>query len=167
MSDYFGRLFFSQSNDCKYDAALLLERLNSYLWVLDGETWEYDTSIKTFSSCHDTGHYPTTLPSRIKKVLVRRNDMELWIDYEEFVHTEEEMQDTEEDEVDLESLCKDIASAITTGWIEIAATGDNGRKGAYVETLQIHSSGEGVRQSFRTGLEYPNSIFTEKTGGYE
>ena len=40
MSDAYGTLTFAKSDDCKFNAAKLVETLNAYAWDSEGGGWE-------------------------------------------------------------------------------------------------------------------------------
>jgi hypothetical protein len=66
-------------------------------------------------------------------------------------------------QVDLDSLCADIAQAIDSGWIEIGLSANMRQRYAYYQSLQIYSNGQGVRTYALTGYQFPQGVTTEFT----
>lgn len=169
MADAYGKLLLSTSDDCSFDQALLLKKLNSYKWAYDDTQWCADERSACIVTDPFSSQYPTVFPNQIKRWLIELDDgTEEWIqcretelDYSEIIEIETEECD------DLDALCADIAEAISTGWIEIGLVANTGSRDAYFQTLQINSNGQGVRRYCLTGYPFPEGMQLEYTKNFQ
>jgi hypothetical protein len=88
---------------------------------------------------------------------------EVWVDGVPDSCDEVDIVDIETAEVDLDSLCADIAQAIDSGWIEIGLSANMKQRYAYYQALQIYSNGQGARTYALTGYQFPQGVTTEFT----
>ncbi len=165
MADAYGKLLLTTSDDCIFDQALLLKKLNSYKWASDDTLWCADEGSPYIYTDSFSAQYPTVFPQKIKRWMIElENGTEQWIEGGEIDMTSSEITEFETEEFDdLDGLCADISEAISTGWIQIGLVANTRGRNAYFQTLQINSNGQGVRCYCATGYAHPKGMQTEYT----
>ena len=165
MADAYGIFIFSKSKDCNINAAKLIHKLNSYRWAQDDLEWcsRPDDVNVIYCDTH-CSQYPTVYPLKIIRTQIELDDgTEVWVDGVPEFCDDDDIVDVETAQVDLDSLCADIAQAIDSGWIEIGLSANMRQRYAYYQSLQIYSNGQGVRTYALTGYQFPQGVTTEFT----
>lgn len=162
MSDAYGTMIFTTSEDFKCDAKKMLEQLNLLRWDNFGESWKKGDvwDRKTFCYGKRHGHdlqYPTVFPQK-----------ESWVDvFDEATDTVTRILNPHEDgvEVDWENVCEcdyeDItlkemaeilAPAVKSGWFEISCSANQVLEEVYFQRLRINADGSATRIAFKSSI---------------
>lgn len=158
MADAYGTLVFAESDDCKFNAAKLVEVLNAYAWDNEGGAWECeigdgseDDSLNFNSS---RPQYPSVFPRKTLIYICYSTDTK-----SSYTRTEEEMTDEDWDcvvrsydvEIELAELVDKIRPCLKSGWIEIAYASNE--KHRYVEfgSLRVSKDGQCHQRLIRSG----------------
>ena len=154
MSDAYGTIVFSKSDDCIIDQRNLLIELNRYAWGNHDTEWvfgEDDLPCMT-SQCIQ---YPTLF--NLRKQFHTSLQTDLHFQDEENDYDDEEESDNYPS---LKEIVAVLSPHIRSGWIEIAAVANEKCCYVYFERLKIMSNFRGLR-SYRLVSVYGNKQFIE------
>lgn len=154
MSSAYGTLYFSKSDDCDFDAKELIKKLNTYKWTECDTSWTIDDQTQQVTPTKTCSQYPTAYPEKIISITAETESGETILITADNVakinQNDLDILDIKSEEVDLDSICLDISPAIKNGSIEISINA-NGKGYDYFQSIQIFSSGQGIRHYMITG----------------
>ena len=170
MADAYGYFLLNKSDDCVLDEKKLIKKLNKYRWNSSHDLWEINAKNGRITTENLEVQYATVFPSRITKVEYENlNGVAIELTIEEFLELEDQnflFSVTDDYEPELEEICKDIAIAISKGWIEISYISMIPSRERSFGALQINESGQGKRTRTFSGYEQAHSIIIEHTEKY-
>lgn len=154
MSDAYGILVFAESDDCKFNAATLVQTLNAYAWDNEGGGWECGDKAGSVRFNSSRSQYPSVFPRKTLGYVCYSADTK-----SQYTRTEDEMTDEDWDsiiashdvEIELAELVDKIRPCLKSGWIEIACASNE--KQRYVEfgSLRVSKHGQCHHRLIRSG----------------
>ncbi len=170
MSDAYGVLIFSKSDDCVFNQDVLLYKLNNYKWSECFTKWVSGRPTDVILADSLCSQFPTTYPERIASIFIENEDGEevemRFGEFEESHLTGKNVIDINYESPGIDEICEDISQALESGWIQIGLSGNMDRRYAYYQSLHIFSNGQGVRQYYMTGYSSTEGIRVEYTKNY-
>lgn len=154
MSDAYGTLYFSKSEDCQFDRDELIKKLNTYKWAECGTFWTPIEGSNFVKPSKEYSQYPTVYPGKIISICVETEEGD-----RKFTSEDEIMKINVNDidvlDIDfkypsLDEICADISEHIFSGNITISLSA-NGKGYEYSQFLKIFSNGQGIRHYTTTG----------------
>ena len=154
MADAYGTLTLTKSNDCKFNAAKLVQVLNAYSWDNEGGGWEHEKMGGSLRFNSSRPQYPSVFPTKALSYVCYSDDTK-----SEYMRAENEMTNEDWDcviaskdvEIELAELVNQIHPCLKSGWIEIAYASNE--KQRYVEfgSIRVSKDGECYRRLIRSG----------------
>ncbi len=155
MSDAYGGIILSTSEDCVVNSAELVSILNRYNWSNANGEWTADEieGKLTFWYYDDFNcQYPTVLPEIPIAVVMLNNDGSMKrISFNEASDDEIRESDIETQQISLEELSNEFVNTIINGWIEIACTANEKNRYVYFESIRIYADGKAESRAVRSG----------------
>lgn len=166
MSDAYGTITFSKSNDCIIDSLMLVEALNQFNWSNDGSDWMYSEDNETIRITSSRIQYPVAIPEFDEYIHVKNNDG-TWTTYDA-----KEADDSIFDQIcsatsapySLEELSRRLSPHIKNGWIEISCNANEKARYSYFQSLRIYSNGITKKRNIWSG---PNVDPIDEKESYE
>ena len=170
MSNAYGVIIFTKSNDCVYDANGIINVLSDYEWSQEETGWEYDEDSGVLFYGNGDVQEPNLFPQRpLTYAVVRGNPKKtVIIKAEELLDQDlENGCDVEEqEEVPFVQLVKEISSFIQQGWIEFGCCAHQKARYVYFESMRIDSNNSGARtRSVVCSGSNPGRMIEEVIGG--
>ncbi len=153
MSDAYGTITFSKSNDCIIDSSSLIQELNRFNWSNDVANWFYSESDDTLKIAPSHLQYPVAIPEFDEFIHVRNDDGTL------ATYNVSEVNDSILDQMfgstsapfSLKELSRRISPHIKKGWVEIACCANQKSRYVYFQSLRICSNGTAIKRNSWSG----------------
>ena len=167
MSDAYGMMILSQSENLVCDFDQLVDSLNGYRWNASCTEWVehecFDGKKVVLMDCHGYGQvqYPSVFPEKFMGIVLKdEHGTETFIKNP----TKEEFDDHWDvvyDTVSLEELVLDISKHLKVGQITVSSISNEKHLYVQFEHLVITSEGTAKRSQTRVGSGY-NDEFSEE-----
>ena len=149
MSDAYGVIIFTKSNDCLYNVDGIINILRQYDWSQEDAEWEYDEDSGVLFYGNGDVQEPNLFPRRPLTYSVIRGDDEETV----IIKAEELLEDDlenggdieEEEEVPFDQLVNELSPFIKQGWIEFGCGAHQNTERIYFESMRIDSKNSGTR----------------------
>ncbi|MBT8519755.1 hypothetical protein G6734_02725 [Polynucleobacter paneuropaeus] len=170
MSDRYGTMVLTYSNnlECNFDG--LIGSLNQFKWSNENLIWNKDCcKEKTYIyAAEESGwngliEHPSIFP-QLEEAVMKNEDGTYDVIPNPTPGELEEAWMTRAKEVPLENLTKLISQNLHNGYIEIVCVGHNHQKFVYMGRLKIHSDGTSSRSHVTCGLDYDYEYSDEYKG---
>ena len=163
MSDAYGGITLSTSEDSEINAEQLVELLNHFSWTNSNGEWitkKMDGKDAFWHFDDFNCQYPSLFPRESVEVILKEDDGSMKrIPYKEA--TEEDLYeywDIEQKDISLDALSKHFSKAITKGWFEIACTANEKNRYVYFHSLRIYADSKAIRKQIDSGCCLTNPV---------
>ena len=153
MSDAYGAITFSKSNDCIIDSLMLTQELNSFIWCNDDANWMYSEENDALRITSSRLQYPVAIPEFDEFLHVRNNDG-TWTTYNASEADDsilDQMSSATSAPYSLEELSRRLSPHIKKGWVEIACCANEKGRYVYFQSLRICSNGTAIKRNVWSG----------------
>lgn len=153
MSDAYGTITFSKSNDYIIDSSSLIQELNRFNWSNDGDNWVYSESNDTLEFDSFRPQYPVAIPMFDEFIHVRNNDG-TWTTYNASEADDsiiEQMISVTLAPYSLKELSCRLSPYIKNGWIEISCVANEKARYVYFQSMRIFSNGNAKKSNICSG----------------
>jgi hypothetical protein len=147
MSNAYGALIFTRSDDCVYDFDGIINVLSNYSWSQEGNLWKYDEDSGSLIYGCEHAQEPTLFPQRPLAYLVVRgeDDKPLVVKAEQLIDEDSENAFDLEEDVPFDKLVNEISPFVKQGWIEFGCCAHLKAALIYFESMQIDFNNSGTR----------------------
>jgi hypothetical protein len=170
MSDRYGTMVLTYSDDLECNFDRLIGSLNKFKWSSENLIWEKDCYKKrTFVyATQESGwtsliEHPSIFP-QLEEAVMKNEDGTYDVITNPTPDELEAAWTTNTKEAPLEHLTKLISQNLQNGYIEIVCVGHNHQKLVYMGRLKIHSDGTSSRSHVTCGLDYDYEYSDEYKG---
>lgn len=153
MSDAYGAIIFSKSNDCIIDGTMLADALNEFNWANEEAHWIYSEINDSLQINSYHLQYPVALPEFEEFVHVRDSNG-IWTTYNasEVNHDALDLPTCSSySPYSLKELSRRLSPHVKNGWIEISCNANEKSRYCYFQSLRVYSNGATKKRNIWTG----------------